>query len=99
MHKFQIIIRDEALKDLENITLYLLENGGTQAAQKFKNQFDEFANSLAEVPHRGTIHNESLTGLRIVGLEKRATIAFVVEVNKVVILRVIYKGGDWTREI
>lgn len=99
MHKFQIIIRDEALKDLENITLYLLENGGIQAARKFKNQFDEFANSLAEVPHRGTIQNESLEGLRIVGLAKRATIAFVVEADKVVILRVIYKGGDWNREI
>jgi toxin ParE1/3/4 len=33
--------------------------------------------------------------LRIIGFERRITIAFVVEPERVVILRLFYAGRDW----
>jgi toxin ParE1/3/4 len=56
--------------------------------------------NLAEFPERGTIRNELVPGLRIVGFERRAAIAFIVEADAVRIMRVLYGGRafpkDWS---
>jgi toxin ParE1/3/4 len=96
---FEIIISPEAQADLDSITDYLFEVGGVSAEAKFINQFDKILKSFEVFPHQGDIHDEHFMGLRIVGIAKRATIAFVVEDYKVIILRIIYKGGDWKREL
>lgn len=99
MLNFSIIISEEAQNDFEGIVSYLFDYGGVQSSNKFTTQFYDLLDSLMMLPHRGTIHSETYEGLRIIGLAKRATIAFVVEADKVVILRVIYKGGDWVKEL
>ncbi|WP_348626490.1 hypothetical protein [Mesorhizobium sp. LNJC384A00] len=38
-------------------------------------------------------------GLRIVGFERRLTVAFTVEGDQVVILRVFYGGVNWEDEL
>ena len=45
---------------------------------------------------RGSKHGHLLLGLRTVGLEKRVTLAFVVDETRVTILRVFRGGQDWT---
>jgi toxin ParE1/3/4 len=44
---------------------------------------------------RGHRRDDIRPGLRIVGFERRVTIAFTVEETRVVILRVFYGGRNW----
>lgn len=44
---------------------------------------------------RGHLREDIRPGLRIVGFEHRVTIAFTVEDNRVVILRIFYGGQNW----
>ena len=39
-----------------------------------------------------------MSGLRIIGFERRITIAFTVDDSQVTILRVFYGGKDWEDE-
>ncbi len=41
----------------------------------------------------------SMSGLRIVGFERRVTVAFTVSEDRVTILRLFYGGRDWAREL
>ena len=34
-------------------------------------------------------------GLRIIGFERRVTMAFMVEAERVVVLRLFYRGANW----
>ena len=43
---------------------------------------------------RGTQHDDLLPGLRIIGMERRVTIAFRIDGNTVEILRILYGGRD-----
>ncbi|MDZ4790840.1 MAG: type II toxin-antitoxin system RelE/ParE family toxin [Hyphomicrobiales bacterium] len=43
----------------------------------------------------GHLREDIRPGLRIVGFENRVTIAFVVEDERVVILRLFYAGQNW----
>jgi toxin ParE1/3/4 len=44
---------------------------------------------------RGHLRDDIRPGLRIVGFERRVTIAFSVDDARVTILRVFYGGRDW----
>ena len=55
--------------------------------------------SLQTFPERGTIRDRVLPGLRIIGFERTASIAFRVQGDTVEILRILRKGqeipADW----
>jgi toxin ParE1/3/4 len=46
---------------------------------------------------RGHRRDDVRSGLRIIGFERRATIAFAVEEDRVTILRLFQGGQDWER--
>jgi toxin ParE1/3/4 len=46
---------------------------------------------------RGHSRDDVRPGLRIIGFERRATIAFAVEADRVTILRLFHGGQDWER--
>ena len=48
---------------------------------------------------RGHLREDIRPDLRIVGFEKRVTIAFTIIDNRVVILRIFYGGRDWPHEL
>ena len=45
-------------------------------------------------PKRGVLRNDIRPGLRLVGFERRAVIAFTVEEDEVRIVRILYGGRD-----
>ena len=49
-------------------------------------------------PNAGTRYDHIRPGLRIVGFERRVTVAFTVDENRVTVLRLFYGGQDWKRE-
>lgn len=56
-----------------------------------------FALSRRHAPLRGTPRDDIKPGLRIVGFERRAVIAFRVKRSEVVIVRIFYGGRDYER--
>lgn len=55
--------------------------------------------ALADYPERGTKRDDILPGLRIVGFERRVTIAFRVLKTWVEIVTIAYAGGDFEGEL
>lgn len=45
-------------------------------------------------PKRGTVRDDVLPGLRVIGYRRQASIAFVVTGTDVIILRVLRRGQD-----
>ena len=50
------------------------------------------------VSERGHRRDDISPGLRIAGFERRVTIAFAVDDDRVTILRMFYGGRDWEAE-
>jgi toxin ParE1/3/4 len=55
--------------------------------------------ALADFPQRGARRDDILPGLRILGFERRVTIAFRVLPKRVEIVTVAYGGRDFEREL
>jgi toxin ParE1/3/4 len=52
---------------------------------------------MAMASERGHLREDIRPGLRIVGFERRVTIAFTVTETRVTILRLFYAGKNWDR--
>lgn len=59
----------------------------------------EFCDRLAYGAERGHRRDDIRPGLRIIGFERRVTVAFVVGAERVVILRIFYGGRDWEDDL
>lgn len=70
----------------------LAPKAGAGAALSFVGRIVDYCLSFETFPERGTRHDEIAHGLRTVGWRRRATIAFEVTDNTVIILRVLYAG-------
>jgi toxin ParE1/3/4 len=96
----KIVFRRAAENDLRELYDYIAERGGKSVAGKYIGRIEAACMNLAEFPERGTKRSELVPGLRIIGFERRAAIAFVVEADAVRIMRVLYGGrafpDDWT---
>ncbi|MBB5551179.1 plasmid stabilization system protein ParE [Rhizobium lentis] len=49
-------------------------------------------------PERGSLRDHVRPGLRIVGFERRVSVAFVVEPTEVIIIRILYAGQRFDEE-
>jgi toxin ParE1/3/4 len=54
---------------------------------------------MALPSERGHRRDDIRPRLRVVGFERRVTIAFTVSAEAVTILRVFYDGRDWEKEL
>ena len=68
-------------------------------ALEYVKRIREFCDRLEYASERGRRRDDIRPGLRIVGFERRVTVAFVVEAERVVILRIFYGGRDWEGDL
>ena len=96
----KIVFHRAAENDLEGIYEYIAERGSGRVAGQYIGQIEADCMKLADFPERGTKRHELLPGLRIVGFERTASIAFMVDADTVFIMRVLYGGRafpeDWS---
>ena len=89
------IYKAKANQDLNDIFTFILTQGGSaDRAFNFVERIRAFCDSFASFPHRGTKRDDLRAGLRLAGFERRATIAFTIEDNTIVIIRIFYAGRD-----
>ena len=55
-------------------------------------RIEAYCQGFSLFPKRGRRRDDLFPGLRVVGFERRLSIAFLVEPERVVILRVLYGG-------
>ncbi len=97
MKHYIVRLSPEAQSDLVEIHGYVeARSGSTVTADRYIERIDGFLSSFEVFPERGSPRHEIRPGLRIIGFERSASVAFMVEDDDVVILRVLTGGREFS---
>lgn len=99
MKRYEVSFRPRAEADLLGLYRYIAVEAGTAVAGAYIDRIEATCLSLATFPERGTRRDDIRPGLRTVGFERRATIAFQVLEDEVVIVRVFHGGQHYERAL
>ncbi|MDP3409491.1 type II toxin-antitoxin system RelE/ParE family toxin [Bosea sp. (in: a-proteobacteria)] len=94
MRRFDLVFLPEARDDLDSLYAWIADQSGERVADNFIGRLRSFCFNLTFAPERGRRRDELLPGLRLIGYRRRATIAFTIRADTVVILRIAYRGRD-----
>ncbi len=94
MARFELRLSPRAEDDLRSIYDWIAARSSGRTADRYIQRIEATYRALADFPQRGTQHDELLPDLRIIGMERRVTIAFRIEGQSVSILRILYAGRD-----
>jgi toxin ParE1/3/4 len=98
MKKYKVFLLPDAIRDLEDIYLDISEQSGfPERARSYIEKLRKECNELEIAPFRGQQRNDLMKNLRIVPIDKKAIIAFMVdeELHAVTILNIFYGGRDY----
>ena len=90
----KVLFAPEARDDLKELYLYIVERAGDERAMAYVERIEAYCLGFADFPERGTRRDDLFPGLRIVGFERRVTLALLVDGDTVTFLRVLYGGRD-----
>ncbi len=76
----------EAREDLRALAAFIAEAAGAGRATGYLRRTEAACRSPTDFPHRGARRDDLHPGLRVLGLERRVAIAFVVREDSVRIL-------------
>lgn len=99
MKRLKVSFRPRAEADLFGLHGYIAEQYGLAVAGAYIERIEAACVALAAFPERGTQRDDIRPGLRTIGFERRATIAFQVKKTEVVIVRIFYGGQDFERAL
>jgi toxin ParE1/3/4 len=88
----RVVFAESARADLDDIFAWIADHAGLEVALAYTGRIEHFCREMTPFPQRGTARNDLRLGLRTVGFERRATIAFTVKGEDVIILRILYAG-------
>ena len=88
----RVVFAPKSSRDFDWIYGVVANNAGHSVAVAYIRRIEQFCRSLALAAERGHQRDDLLSGLRVVGFEKRVTIAFIVHADTVAIMRVFYGG-------
>jgi toxin ParE1/3/4 len=91
---FKVIFTRLAERHLDDLHAYITKNANEERADDYVGRIIECCKSLAPFPQRGTGRDDILPGLRVIGFERRITIAFFVTADTVLIEGIFYGGQD-----
>ena len=92
MHK--VVFAPEARDDLKELYRFIAERGDHDRAMGYLERIETYCRGFADFPERGIRRDDLFLGLRLVGFERRVTLAFHVGADTVTFLRILYGGRD-----
>ena len=95
MKRRQVVLSPEANEDLIAIYDRIANAASPEVAFSYLERIETFLMGFDLASERGTLRDEVRPGLRIVGFERRITVAFAVFEERVVILRLFQAGRRW----
>lgn len=87
-----MVFAPQAGGDLRDLYLFIADRSGRSRVIGYLGRIEAYCRTLSDFPERGTRRDDLRPGLRVVGFEKRVTIAFRVTSGRVTIYRVLYGG-------
>lgn len=99
MRRRKVVFAPDARTDLIDLYDWIAEAAGPNTAISYIEQVKAYCNGFDLASERGHRRDDIRPGLRIVGFDRKLTIAFVVGDTTVTILRIFYRGLDWKTEL
>jgi toxin ParE1/3/4 len=93
----RVVFSPEARDDLLRLYDYIANNAGPPRAIAYVERIEAYCRRFEVAAERGTRRDDIRPGLRIVGFERRVTIAFHADVRTATIDRILYGGRDLGR--
>ena len=84
----------QARADLFELYDWIAEQADPDTAFEYTSRIEQRCETLSDFPQRGTPRNHLLPGLRSITFERRVIIAYRVEDDRVLILRLIRTARD-----
>lgn len=97
--KRTVVYSKRAEADFVSLLRYIAANSGYERALAYTTRIRAFCLSLETFPERGESWKHIASGLRVVGFERRISIAFRVTKGQVTIVRILYGGRDLNRAL
>jgi len=91
----RVMFTPEARFDLFEIYDWIAAKAGFQIAISYIERIEAYCLGFELASERGHRRDDISLGLRIVGFERRVTIAFAVDDDRVTVLRLFYGGQNW----
>jgi toxin ParE1/3/4 len=90
-----IVFAPEARADLLALYEWISDKAGPHVAITYIDRLERYCSRFDLASERGQARDDIRPGLRIIGFERRVTIAFMVTDHAVTILRLFYGGQNW----
>jgi toxin ParE1/3/4 len=97
MKRRRVLFAPEASEDLASLYTFIADASGADRALSFISRLEAFCLGFEIAAERGTVRNDLRDGLRITSFQRRVTLAFTADAEKVIFLRLFYAGADWER--
>ena len=94
-----VVFAPEAKDDLIDLFDYIASVASPDIALSFLDRIEGFCNNMDVGSERGLRRDDIRPGLRLVGFERRLTVAFTVSSDHVTILRIFYGGQNWETKL
>lgn len=97
MRRRRVVFATRARDDLLDLFDWIAGRAGSDVAHGYLDRLERFCRDLELASERGQLRDDVAPGLRIVGFERRVTVAFRVLPDHVVIVALHYGGRNWDR--
>lgn len=89
-----VVFSPEARDDLIQMYFFIAEHSGAARALAYIERIEAYCRGFAGFPERGMRRDDLVPGLRVVGFERRVSLAFLVGSDTVTFVRILYGGRD-----
>lgn len=95
MKQREVVFSPEAIDDLNRLYDWIASVAGSTVALRYTERIETFCMRLDLVSERGVLREDIRPGVRVLGFERRLTVAFSVKAETVTIYRLFYGGQNW----
>jgi toxin ParE1/3/4 len=91
----KVVFTPLAERNINELYAYIAKRSSEERADAYVGRIIAFCNQFGMFPTRGARRDDVLPGLRVVGFERRVTIAFVATSDALLIEGVFYAGRNF----
>ena len=95
----RLVFRPTAENDLSSLFHFIAEASGPVRAGAYLDRIEHACLGLLTFPERGTRRDDIVPGLRTIGFERRAPIAFRILEDTVEIVAIAYAGRSFESDL
>jgi toxin ParE1/3/4 len=95
LKRYKITYDRTAVFDMAELHGWISREASQRIASSYLNRIRLFCRQLRQFPNRGILREDIRPGTRIITFEGRVDIAFEVQADRVVIIRILYAGRQF----